>query len=81
MTQIRTFAFAGLAMAASMGAALAAPMQHVPASAYTALYVGEVSTAAPRIAGQAFYGHAGSIGRLNYGANVAFPEGPANFSD
>jgi hypothetical protein len=82
MTPIRTLALAGLTVIASMGAASAAQIQAVPADQYYGLYQGPALAGIPLVRnGVAYYGHAGSIGRLNYGASPARPEGPGNFSD
>ncbi len=83
MTTMCSLAFAGLTMIASMGVASAAEMQPVSAGQFYGLYQqGPSLSGIPSFRnGVSFYGHAGSIGRLNFGANPNRPEGPGNFSD
>jgi hypothetical protein len=80
MTSIRTLAFAGLALAASIGGA-AASSSHVapvPASDFYALYDNSPSTSSSDMAN---YDHSGTRGRLDLGASAFHPEGPGNVSD
>ncbi len=78
-TPIRMFAFAGLAIAATVGSA-AAQDRIVAPSQFSALYTGHVYTS-PAYADRAAYDRSGSRGRLDLGANPIHPEGPGNFSD
>ncbi len=82
MTTIRTLALAGLTVIASMGVASAAQIQVAPADPFYALASEQGLSGVPSMRnGVAFYGHSGSIGRLNFGANPVHPEGPGNFSN
>jgi hypothetical protein len=76
MNTIRTLAFAGLTVIASMGAASAST---IPAEQFSAIY--QTQGRADTVNMVAHYDHSGSIGRLNYGASPFHPEGPGNFSD
>jgi len=80
MTPVRTLAFASLAVIASMGAASAAQMQLVSRDGYS--FAGNPAVAGAPVSWTGpYYGHSGSIGRLNFGASPRHPEGPGNFSD
>ncbi len=79
MSTIRTLAFAGLNVIALTGAAEASPIKPVSANQFAAVY--QLQDRYDAFGQIAHYGHSGSIGRLNYGANPMHPEGPGNFSD
>ncbi len=80
MTSIRTLAFAGLALAVSVGAAAASVSETAPihASQFYSLYDG-AAPAAP--SDMARFDHSGTRGRLGLGASTFHPEGPGNVSD
>ncbi len=79
MTTIRTLAFAGLTVLASVGAAAAYPAAPISANQFYALYQAQGPVVSAKDMGR--YDHSGSRGRLNLGANAIHPEGPGNFSD
>ncbi len=79
MSTIRTLAFAGLTVIASMGAAAAYPVAPISANQFQALH--QTQSGFDTVSHVAHYDHSGSIGRLNYGASPMHPEGPGNFSD
>lgn len=78
MTFIRTLAFAGLTVIASVGAAAA---QGVPvqASQFYALY--QAAGPIGPLSDTYRYDRSGTRGRLELGASPFHPEGPGNFSD
>jgi hypothetical protein len=79
MNTIRTLAFAGLTVIASMGAASAATVAWIPADQFQALY--QVQGEFGPLSDISRYDHSGSRGRLDLGASPFHPEGPGNFSD
>ncbi len=79
MNTIRTLAFAGLTVIASMGAASATPVSQIPANEFQAMYQAQGQNGA--VSDIARYDRSGSRGRLGLGANPFHPEGPGNFSD
>lgn len=79
MNTIRTFAFAGLAVIASMGAASAFPVSQIPAGQFQAMYQPRGQFGA--LSDAVRYDRSGSIGRLDLGASAFHPEGPGNPDD
>jgi hypothetical protein len=79
MTSIRTLAFAGLTVIASVGAAAAAQQGPVQASQFSSLYQVQAPIAVVNDVG--IYDHSGTRGRLDLGASPFYPEGPGNVSD
>ncbi len=80
MTSIRTFALAGLVMAASVGAAAASVSRTMPVHAndFYALYDNAASTS---LWDMSRFDRSGTRGRLNLGASAFHPEGPGNATD
>jgi hypothetical protein len=76
MNTIRTLAFAGLTVIASMGAASASTVQ---ANQFQAMYQAQGQVGA--LSDIARYDHSGTRGRLDLGASPFHPEGPGNLSD
>jgi hypothetical protein len=79
MNMIRTLAFAGLTVIASMGGAAAYPVSPISANQFSALYQTGGQFAA--VSDMNRYDHSGTRGRLDLGASAIHPEGPGNLSD
>jgi hypothetical protein len=80
MTSIRTFALAGLAMAASVGCAAASVSQTMPVRAndFYGLYDNAAGASSWDMSR---YDRSGTRGRLDLGSSPFHPEGPGNATD
>ncbi len=79
MNTIRTLAFAGLTVIASMGAASATPVSEVSARQFQAMYQPQGQFGAVSVIAR--YDRSATRGRLDLGASACHPEGPGNPND
>jgi hypothetical protein len=79
MTPIRILAFASLTVIATVGAAAAAQPMRIALNDH--IFMANPAVMGAPVSWGSYYGHSGSIGRLDFGASVHHPEGPGNFSD